>query len=381
MEDLTIGQRIAAKRKELGLSQIELGERMGVSRQSVSKWEADAAIPEIDKLIALSKLFHVSVGWLLGVEEDGAPEAAPEQTFSQREWEIIDRLTQEKPRLPKWLLPLAAGVTALALIAAVLSGAAYHHSRSRDQQLAAISQSMANLAAGTGVGLANDPALELFYFLAQPGESLEECAFRFSAIPTVYEPDATAELCIILGAEEVLRQECQWDSTCYSTEFTLPVRNGYAAYFTLTDKDGFVRMSQAYDSLLYHLRDNHAFGDISVTWDSRRYADGCLYFENMRFEIDGPETFRDTPDLWTKCDLVVLGDGEELGRTDILNRSPYSKSVNFSAPDVSFFTREQSVFIGSLDGIDKLEVLLVCKLSNGMDLQKLIRSISTAGIR
>ena len=49
MEDKTIGQRIAAKRRELGLSQIDLGEQMGVSRQSVSKWEADGAIPEIDK--------------------------------------------------------------------------------------------------------------------------------------------------------------------------------------------------------------------------------------------------------------------------------------------------------------------------------------------
>ena len=41
MEDMTIGQRIAAKRREQGLSQIELGEHMGVSRQSVSKWEAE----------------------------------------------------------------------------------------------------------------------------------------------------------------------------------------------------------------------------------------------------------------------------------------------------------------------------------------------------
>lgn len=44
MEEQTIGQRIAAKRKELAMSQIDLGEEMGVSRQSVSKWEADAAI-------------------------------------------------------------------------------------------------------------------------------------------------------------------------------------------------------------------------------------------------------------------------------------------------------------------------------------------------
>ncbi len=71
---MTMGQRIAQKRREAGLSQEALGERLGVSRQSIYKWESDAAVPEVDKLIALSRLFGVPVGWLLGVEEPSAPE-------------------------------------------------------------------------------------------------------------------------------------------------------------------------------------------------------------------------------------------------------------------------------------------------------------------
>ena len=77
---MTIGQRIAQKRKELGLSQEGLGDQLGVSRQSIYKWESDSALPEIDKLIALSRLFGVSVGWLLGVEEPpqgGGADAGP----------------------------------------------------------------------------------------------------------------------------------------------------------------------------------------------------------------------------------------------------------------------------------------------------------------
>lgn len=72
---MTTGQRIAQKRKELGLSQEALGDRLGVTRQSIYKWESDSALPEIEKLVALSRLFSVSVGWLLGVEEP-APAAA-----------------------------------------------------------------------------------------------------------------------------------------------------------------------------------------------------------------------------------------------------------------------------------------------------------------
>ena len=70
MSDISLGQRIAERRKLMGLSQEAFGDKMGVSRQAISKWEADAATPEVEKLIAMSKLFGVSVGWLLGTEED-----------------------------------------------------------------------------------------------------------------------------------------------------------------------------------------------------------------------------------------------------------------------------------------------------------------------
>ena len=70
MTQLTLGQRIAARRKLLNLSQETLAEQLEVSRQAVSKWESDGAIPEIDKLITLGKIFDVSVGWLLGVEAE-----------------------------------------------------------------------------------------------------------------------------------------------------------------------------------------------------------------------------------------------------------------------------------------------------------------------
>ena len=52
---MTMGQRIAEQRKKLGISQEGLGEKLEVSRQAVSKWESDGAIPDVDKLIAMSK--------------------------------------------------------------------------------------------------------------------------------------------------------------------------------------------------------------------------------------------------------------------------------------------------------------------------------------
>lgn len=104
---MTIGQRIAQKRKELGLSQEALGDRLGVSRQSIYKWESDTALPEIDKLIALSRLFSVSVGWLLGVEEPPPEtgEAEPDGELTEQQLhmveEIVSRYTAALPRPQK----------------------------------------------------------------------------------------------------------------------------------------------------------------------------------------------------------------------------------------------------------------------------------------
>lgn len=62
---MTLGEKIAKQRKELEYTQEQLAEILGVSRQSVSKWESDLAYPETDKLIKMGKLFDCSMDYLL----------------------------------------------------------------------------------------------------------------------------------------------------------------------------------------------------------------------------------------------------------------------------------------------------------------------------
>ena len=62
---MTLGQRLSHLRTGAGLSQDALAEQLGVSRQSVSKWETDGSVPELDKLVRLSQVFGVTLDELV----------------------------------------------------------------------------------------------------------------------------------------------------------------------------------------------------------------------------------------------------------------------------------------------------------------------------
>lgn len=62
---MTIGEKISRLRTAMGLSQEELADRLSVSRQSVSKWEMDQAVPQLDKAVTLCKILGVSADALL----------------------------------------------------------------------------------------------------------------------------------------------------------------------------------------------------------------------------------------------------------------------------------------------------------------------------
>ena len=65
----TFGQRFSRLRKQRGLTQEELGEKVGLSGQAVSKWENDASMPDVSLLVDLSDILGVSLDELLGKEE------------------------------------------------------------------------------------------------------------------------------------------------------------------------------------------------------------------------------------------------------------------------------------------------------------------------
>lgn len=102
---MTIGEKILNQRKARGWSQEELAERISVSRQAVSRWEAGTAKPDADKIIALCDLFGISADYLLrdlgGSSDDASHPLQPAQ--------------KRETRWPAWIVTAFGAVTLFVL--------------------------------------------------------------------------------------------------------------------------------------------------------------------------------------------------------------------------------------------------------------------------
>ena len=120
--NLEIANRLLALRREHGYSQEELAYKLGVSRQAVSKWERAESSPDTDNLLALARLYGVSLDALLlhtpageAAQAAPEPEEAPADEDAARAWDAAEEAEQKARKRARakwkegllWLLTLA----------------------------------------------------------------------------------------------------------------------------------------------------------------------------------------------------------------------------------------------------------------------------------
>ncbi len=117
---MSFAKKMIELRKQNGLSQQDLADRLGVSRQAISRWETGAVQPLADSVKSLAQVFQVSTDYLLNDDLD-APTPPPTAQPAP---------PQEKPKSArkhrKWLLALAALAAAAVLVLVTAAGTAYY---------------------------------------------------------------------------------------------------------------------------------------------------------------------------------------------------------------------------------------------------------------
>lgn len=113
---MNLGEKLAQLRKAKGLSQVELAEALGVSRQAVSRWEVGTSVPSIENIKCIRVLYGVSLDALLLDAQEGVhqkEEANPEQSAGKQE-PGSKRLSFQRVALIVCILALLAAVIVLA---------------------------------------------------------------------------------------------------------------------------------------------------------------------------------------------------------------------------------------------------------------------------
>ena len=272
---MSVGARIAQKRKELGLSQEALGEQLCVSRQAIYKWESDATLPEIEKLVALAKLFSVPVGWLLGVEEEAAaPEEEGELTERQLQMvqEIVDRYlaAQPQPKKPKRWLKILAAVVIL-----VVGIHLFNRLDELNNQYNNLQNSVGSLnwSVNNQIGNITDRVEEILKaqndLTADYGTELVDAdlrantvTFRLRAVPKTFEDGMSAVFMANSGTGPIEEPGQLSEGTVFSAEVTTALTDEITLSVVFITPDG-QRQTQLLDTYTGQLSESIPWVDVS----------------------------------------------------------------------------------------------------------------------
>ena len=310
---MTLGQKLYELRTQKGLSQLELAEALDVSRQSVSKWETDAAVPEIDKLIAISRYFGVSIGALLGVEEEtaDAPEQGGELTDAQLKMveEIVDRyvaaLPKPMPKKQKLALKLCASMVLLGIVL-LLAGQARHLQRLDDNysNLRYSIDDVTRNVSGQINGITNrvQSALEeQARVTADYGAEFvsadlaaNSATFAVSVTPKNFTDGMTAVFEGVSGGERVTLGPIEPEGLGFASELTVPLSDDVSLYASF-GADGqretqlLARMSGLYSATLpeVDLRNISVYGGMDNIFRTDAASNAVVYL--LPFEQRGEE--------------------------------------------------------------------------------------------
>ncbi len=167
---MILADKIMTLRKKAGWSQEELAQQLNVTRQSVSKWEGAQSVPDLDKIVQMSRIFGVSTDYLLKdelEEQEPAPSLAEQPPRRRVSMEEASRyLELRRAAAPK--LALATFLCVISPIALILLGGLSEYSARISENAAAgigLSVLIVLVAAAVGIFLSSSAQVREFAFL------------------------------------------------------------------------------------------------------------------------------------------------------------------------------------------------------------------------
>ena len=209
---MTIGEKIYTLRTNSGMTQEQLAEKMGVSRQAISKWESDVSIPELHKLKALANLFHVTLDELMGNKP---------QVEEARE--VDDKVEKKNNSVIKIVQVIHSVTTIILAMTIIIQSISITNIKNDIYYLQAECARLASMVSYTP----SEPTEYLFqeydYNLGEIDEETKTIKFSFSCVPKQFSEITKIMVSHEAQNGEIYNMELEGENGIYKGEMDLPI--------------------------------------------------------------------------------------------------------------------------------------------------------------
>ena len=211
---MTIGEKIYTLRTKSGMTQEQLAEKMGVSRQAISKWESDVSVPELSKLKSLANLFQVTLDELMDnkpLEEKGIIEIEVEKP----------EVKSEKKK--KWIELIQSLSIVILGIAVIIQAICIIEIKNEISYLRNENGRLASMISYTSTEPEESLFREFDYELGEINEESKTVMFSFTCIPEEYSESTKIMLTMEAADGEIYDMELQGENGIFKGEKEMPI--------------------------------------------------------------------------------------------------------------------------------------------------------------
>lgn len=232
---MELHKNIQYYRKEAGLSQEQLAEKLNISRQAVSKWESGATSPDIDRLQDICSILNITLPMLLGIEQTENQSSLTVEQLAEIGKIVSDITSVNSKALTKKYILVSIGI--IALFALTLGIFAYYITDRMDRDYSRL-ESMSNAGGVVYVpstaNTENSLVADYDYSVIDSSNSRQELTLRLLATPKVLRDGMTAEF-VFVGNTETFSTPAVLENGTFKGEITLPVSDSLSFQLRITE--------------------------------------------------------------------------------------------------------------------------------------------------
>lgn len=300
---MTIGEKIYTLRTKNGMTQEQLAEKMGVSRQAISKWESDVSVPELGKLKSLANLFRVTLDELMGQE--------PVEETVVKEIEERPKKTNKNKILNIIQMGQAVAIILLG-IALIVQAAMIGELKGNISYLMSENARLASLITYTPTETEVYTFEELNFELGEINEENKTIMFSVSCIPKEFSKTTKITLAMEATDGEVYNMELQGENGVFKGEMEMPICTNERTLFIIEDEgvknveiqyNMFDAIREIYPSFRVKVPSKNEIKELEISITSKEHQvleDNERKIENITLQLHGGWLNKPYELIWEK---------------------------------------------------------------------------------